>query len=280
MPKLRDRPRRRCSPALLALLQVGALAGGVALATPAPPPHPIIGHVSAPPGGIRANPKSQICVTEKLRCPDMAMHKPYDLRIDTDDGHTVLRVANAVLSIGNGPLEVEGRRVSRNTMVATQRIRRAGRPGVRIVKHAGRIVWQPIPGQGGYWKYGNAARFELWTTGRSPHLRRAGAKFNYCLRDLRRVLPGHRSPRFAHFGGCSQSHAARVVVLGTSVGWADIYPATYYDQFINVSGLHGCFTLWQIADPYNHLVETRESDNAASIRVRLPAPMGAAPKTC
>ena len=58
--------------------------------------------------------------------------------------------------------------------------------------------------------------------------------------------------------------------LGTSVGWSDVYPSTYYEQDVDVSGLHGCFALWMVADPYNELWESDDTDNASMVTVRLP----------
>jgi hypothetical protein len=71
------------------------------------------------------------------------------------------------------------------------------------------------------------------------------------------------------FGGCSQDRDLRSVRLGTSVGWADVYPASYHENYVDVTGLRGCFALWQIADPTNQIAETDELNNAARTVVRL-----------
>ena len=60
------------------------------------------------------------------------------------------------------------------------------------------------------------------------------------------------------------------MTLGTSAGWADIYPSAYPRNWINVTGLRGCFAYLHRADPENHLAEEREDDNAAMRTVRLP----------
>lgn len=61
------------------------------------------------------------------------------------------------------------------------------------------------------------------------------------------------------------------MVLGTSVGWSDIYPADYREQYVNVTGLHGCFAFYMEADPKNHLRESNENDNRSRVLVRLPS---------
>jgi len=62
------------------------------------------------------------------------------------------------------------------------------------------------------------------------------------------------------------------VTLGTSVGWSDIYPADYDKQWIDVSGLRGCFAFSMTVDPKNLLFESSDSDNSSRRLVRLPYP--------
>ena len=125
-------------------------------------------------------------------------------------------------------------------MTVRQRIyTRSG--GHVTVPSQGAIVFKHIPGQGGYWKFVNAARFELWTMGPVPtrQLVRTGPKLVYCFRDLQRLRPSSRSPRSRVYGACSQDRRRRTVRLGTSVGWADVYPATYHENYVDVTGLRG-----------------------------------------
>jgi hypothetical protein len=141
------------------------------------------------------------------------------------------------------------------------------------VKTGAELYWKAIPGQGHYWKFRDAARFELWTLDPQGHglrLIRTGPKLDYCLRDLERTRPGKRSPRFPVFPRCSQLAGLRAVTLGTSVGWSDIYPSTYHEQWINVARLRGCFAYVHRADPKNHIWETDEANNESQRIVRLP----------
>ena len=62
----------------------------------------------------------------------------------------------------------------------------------------------------------------------------------------------------------------REVTLGTSVGWSDIYPSTYDEQWIDVTGLRGCFAYVLRVDPLGLLYESRERNNVSQRRVRLP----------
>ena len=112
----------------------------------------------------------------------------------------------------------------------------------------------------------------LLTLRQASGLVRVGPKLNYCLRDLERTRPGPRSPLNRHYPGCDQNPYRNRVTLGTSVGWSDIYPADYDKQYINVSGLRGCFAFSMTVDPKNLLFESNESDNTSRRLVRLPYP--------
>jgi Lysyl oxidase len=218
------------------------------------------------------------CIGERaarLLCPDLVMRRPYGLYTDrlTKAGSTVLRAGNVIDSIGAGPAELRGIRASRRFMDARQRIyTRAGR---RISVDTGaRLEFKFAHQQRYWWKFRDAARFELWrvdSRGRRTERVRRGPKVAYCLRDLthtRRKL--RRSPRGRVYPACSTDSRARGVTLGTSIGWADIYPPAYPEQWIDVTGLRGCFAYVHIADPENGIYESDEDNNEAQTIVRLP----------
>jgi subtilase family serine protease len=72
------------------------------------------------------------------------------------------------------------------------------------------------------------------------------------------------------FPGCSQDPTKKAVTLGTSVGWSDVYPATYHENWIDVTGLRGCFAFVHRADPANGIFELNETNNDSQRIVRLP----------
>jgi len=208
----------------------------------------------------------------RLRCPDLQMGTPADMYLDRYERRRVLRATNNVKSRGKGPLMLRGARTGKHTMRARQHIYRVN--GTRLVARTGaRLEHKWIPGQGAYWKWAHAAQFELWSVDSAGHrerLVRTGPKVVYCLRDLKRTDPGPRSPRRRVFPGCSQDPHKRRVTLGTSVGWSDVYPSTYYQQWIDVTGLRGCFAYVHRADPQNRVWETNEGNNDSQRIVRLP----------
>jgi hypothetical protein len=55
------------------------------------------------------------------------------------------------------------------------------------------------------------------------------------------------------------------------VGWSDVYPYEYPEQWIDVTGLRGSFAYVQIADPDNLLMESNKNNNASETYVALPS---------
>jgi len=215
-----------------------------------------------------------------LLCPDLVMKRPYGLSLDRTvrRGRVVLRAGNSIDNVGKGPAELHGVRSGRYFMRGRQRIYRllGGRLGVTT---GARLFFKFVPGQLRYWKYHRAAAFELWrldADGRRTRIVRRGPKVSYCLRDLAHSRPRlPRSPRRYSYPACSTDPARRKVTIGTSVGWSDVYPPSYPEQWIDVTGLRGCFAYRHVADPGNGIYESDERNNSAQVIVRLPFRKGA-----
>lgn len=210
-----------------------------------------------------------------LACPDLIMRKPYGLALVRRDHRALLLSTNAIVNVGRGPLEVHAQRsgTKGKEMEARQAIHFRTGSKKLIRPPSGEAYFAFVPGRGRYWKFEDAARFELWRLDDEGHrttLARTGPKIFYCFRDLQRVRAFERSPRLRTYPACSQQGPIKKVTLGTSPGWADIYPSSYPRNWINVTGLRGCFAYLHRADPENHLAEEREDDNAAMRTVRLP----------
>jgi hypothetical protein len=209
-----------------------------------------------------------------LLCPNLRIGTPSDMYVSTYEGRVLLRATSDVESRGRGPMEVRGVRDGPKSMRVTQRIYRAGGGHITVRTQASLHFTDVGYAFGGsYWKVHQLARFELrevLADGTLGPVLRTSPKLNYCLRDLERTRPGRRSPRHRHYPGCDQDPSARRDVLGTSVGWSDIYPADYDKQYIDVTGLRGCFVFGMTVDPKHLLFESNENDNSSHRRVRLP----------
>ena len=79
------------------------------------------------------------------------------------------------------------------------------------------------------------------------------------------------SPLEAVYPACSRDPAIRHDRLGTSVGWSDVYPYSYPEQWIDVTGLRGRFAFVQIADPDRLLIEASHANDVSETYVRLPS---------
>ncbi len=210
-----------------------------------------------------------------LLCPNLRIGRPSDLYLEqAGAGRLRLRATSNVKSRGRGPMELHGSRSGWHRMRVAQRIHRKG-GGRLVVPTRATLHFTDVGAYfgGSYWKVHQLARFELWSVDRHrrpKQLVRTGPKLNYCLRDLERTRPGRRSPDNAQYPGCNQDPYTDAVTLGTSVGWSDIYPADYDKQWIDISGLRGCFAFTMTVDPEHLLFESNEHDNTARRLVRLP----------
>lgn len=213
---------------------------------------------------------------KRLLCPNLEIGKAAELYVDSHAGQPILRATSDVKSRGLGPIELRGTRNGWRTMRTRQRIYREGGGHVDVSSGATlRFTTVGAAYGGSYWKMHQLARFELRRfrpgKGLGPVVR-TGPKLNYCLRDLERTRPGRRSPSTRHYPGCNQNPYRDGVTLGTSVGWSDIYPATYDKQWIDIGGLSGCFAFMMTVDPKHLLYESNERDNTSRRLVRLPYP--------
>jgi hypothetical protein len=225
----------------------------------------------------------------ELKCPDLQMAPPANLKVKKVGKVVRLLATNRIVNTGQGPLELRAKhggnpgKSGYRFAEATQVIRNE-RGAPVFFPMAGWVYWKAIPGQGHYWKYWRAARFELWTLnpdGSRAKLQRTGPKLSYCFRDLRRVRSWKRSPKRRIYPACSQTLGRKELQLGVSPGWADIYPATYHENWISVTGLRGCFAFVHRADPLGDLVEEHEDNNIGTRTIRLPPRKGrVAPRGC
>lgn len=221
----------------------------------------------------------------QLLCPDLRVGRAEDLFAERHGGGygygggVHLYAGNNIMSRGRGPIELRGRRYKRNWMHANQAIYRAG-GGVRILRTDARLHFFDVGYEfgGSYWKVENPLSMEIWSLDEDARpLRRVrkGPKVFYCFRDLERTKPMRRSPAGPVYPACNQDPGRKRVRLGTSVGWSDIYPSDYDRQWVNVSGLRGCFAFVMRVDPRNLLYEEHEGNNRSVRIIRLPYRDGA-----
>ncbi len=217
------------------------------------------------------------CETGEARflvCPNLRIAPPSEIYAQKAGGHVLLRATSDVESRGKGPMELHGRRDGPGSMKVNQWIYKKGSGHIVLPTEAKlHFTYVGTYFGGSYWKVHELANFELRRVGPEGEVGdvvRTSPKLNYCLRDLTHTRPGRRSPGHWVYPGCNQNPFQDHVRLGTSIGWSDIYPATYHQQWINVTGLRGCFAYRMIVDPEENLFESNEKDNMSQILVHLP----------
>ncbi|HEX6388107.1 MAG TPA: hypothetical protein VFZ89_01625 [Solirubrobacteraceae bacterium] len=220
------------------------------------------------------------CEQPTLLCPNLVMRTPSHLHLLRTPKRRLLATANAIVNVGPGPLRVRATRIGSSRDLRARQIIRGVSPRRDIVlPPSGEVYFYDTRTRGRYWKFEDAAGFELWSldaAGNPVRVRRRSPKIYYCFRDLFRVKrldtgePYTNSPRRRVYPACSTRGGITRVRLGTSVGWVDYYPWHYPQNYINVTGLRGCYLYVHRADPENRLREADESDNASARVVRLP----------
>jgi hypothetical protein len=224
----------------------------------------------------------------RLLCPDLRVGPAEDLYVERAGGRygygggELLHAGNDIRSRGRGPMELRGRRYKRNWMRANQAIHRVG-GGVRVFRTEARLHFYSVGYEygGSYWKVEDPLSMEIWSldADRRPlRMVRRGPKVFYCFRDLERTRPMRRSPPRRVYPACSQDPSRARVRLGTSVGWSDIYPSDYDRQWVNVTGLRGCYAFVMQVDPRDLLFEESDRNNRSVRIIRLPYRDG--PQNC
>jgi hypothetical protein len=187
--------------------------------------------------------------------------------LSQENGRLLLRFPTVIANLGEGPLEVGGRRVRRNgPMLAFQTLfTRRRRPGLR--HPIGQFEYHP---EHHHWHLLSVAEYRLLNL--DGTLAAGGEKVSFCLLDTIRQAPGTPgSPVQPYYPGCNPSPTARRLRAGISVGWADVYARDLPDQYVDVTGLPpGDYILECEIDPDGLLRELDTANNTASIPVRLP----------
>jgi hypothetical protein len=210
-----------------------------------------------------------------LVCPNLVMPPASRLVLRrTAAGRRLLLMDNYLVNAGRGRLTIRGHRNGRYTMDGVQLVDRSGGRRPEPIRTGAVLTWKYVDGnRGNFWKLRHAARFELWRmnpAGERTGIASTGPKLDYCLRDLFRRRSGPHVPSRPQYGACSQDLSAATTTIGIAVGWADGYPYTYPQNWIDVTGRRGCFVIIQRADPLNHILERNERDNTSARVVKLP----------
>jgi hypothetical protein len=213
--------------------------------------------------------------TPKLLLPDLKQEAPTELELTAAKGpHGDRRIRlgfrSATENIGLGPLEIAGHRPDRATplMQATQLIRLSNGS---TLEHAGAGSLRYIRlGDHQHWHLDDFMRYELRRASDNRSMR-PSLKTGFCLGDRFNLdifsrLP-NEPPHAIFTSECGFHHPRQLNIReGISVGHADYYAATIEGQYMDFTTLpRGKYWLIHRADPENRLLESDESNNAASL---------------
>ena len=199
-----------------------------------------------------------------LLLPDLRTLEPSGLRISrfSSDGTKLLKLTNSVWNGGFGPLElIGGVDTGSGTQHVIQRILKDD--GEYSEKSIGEFVFHPGHN---HWHLDSFSVYELWTlqpNGMLDQVIATSGKVSYCLRDIYRSAEAEQIDR-AGFTSCSP------VRQGLSVGWTDVYQYYLAGQSIDITGLEdGTYALMSIADPFNLIQESNETNNGIVIYLEI-----------
>jgi hypothetical protein len=212
--------------------------------------------------------------------PDLVQALPSALTVSEEGGRMRLGFASAVSNVGAGPLVVVG-----------------DRPGARVAAMRAR---QLIERELGGWRRTlpvGELRYVVAETHQHWHLlpfddyelRRGDGtgevvrafKSGFCLGDRyreRRVAPLEAAAAPYYTGDCGRGERSLLSIRqGISTGYGDIYVPNLEGQWLDVTGLPaGEYVLAHVVNAGRRLRESEYGNNAASLRIRLSWPGGAA----
>jgi hypothetical protein len=201
--------------------------------------------------------------------PDFDQRSPESLTIAGGPGRWLLGFTSLVDNIGIGPSVLVGVRApGQNRMIGTQRVSLAN-GNVRTYHGVAQFRYTNSPPHH-HWHLMRFDSFELHTTDGLLLVR--DRKSGFCLADHWGAAPGNWPGRRPHFlGDCDQFHPeATHVLMGTTPGYTDRYPAFFHGQNIDITGVPaGTYVLTHRVNASMQLRELRYDNNAASVRVRL-----------
>jgi hypothetical protein len=201
--------------------------------------------------------------------PDFAQRPPSGLEIQQSGSRWQLGFTSLVDNIGLGPSLLVGVRPTGATrMIGTQRVLLSNGKW-RTYDDVTQFRYTNSPPHH-HWHLMRFDSFELRTLDGRTLVR--DRKSGFCLADHWGAAPGYWPHRRPHFlGDCEQYHPeATRVVMGTTPGFTDRYPAFFHGQNVDVTGVPtGTYVLLHRVNASLGLHELRYDNDAASVRIRL-----------
>lgn len=214
--------------------------------------------------------------------PDLVQLTPYHLRVErvtrkSGERHR-LGFASAVSNAGDGQLIVRARRTADEPTMSADQIIRLRSGGHARRRAIGTLHYARFHGHQ-HWHYQGFERYELRDVATGA-LISPDRKSGFCLGDRfdetgwqgRRRLPAE--DRFLGLCGMRRPNATRMV-QGISPGYGDEYLPHLEGQYVDITDVPpGPYVLVHRVNADRSLVESRYTNNASSVRIRLTVDAG------
>ena len=219
-----------------------------------------------------------------LLLPDLVSYVPEysDVEVVVAPNGTellALRFAGFVTNLGDGPLDLKGNpQLADDADLAShdvwQRALTIDGNWVNLTKPP--IDFEQADGHDHFHVMG-IVEYSLWDTSGTVEIS-SGAKVGFCLIDIADLPDLHPNPgpqRYEQWDPdnyyCQSGRPrAKILHMGVSEGWQDIYSFSATFQWIDVSDVRpGYYRVGQRADPDNVIVESDETNNGLALTQRL-----------
>jgi hypothetical protein len=195
--------------------------------------------------------------------PNITPFPARDIRIEErSDGTTHLRFSTLSWNNGAGPLEIRAGTI--DTVNGKQEViqRIYSDNGAYRDVNAGSFVYHAGHN---HFHFEDYALYTLQLVTANGAADRISSKTTFCIMDTTRVstkLPN--APKRAVYKTCTGT------MQGMSVGWGDKYGYSLVGQSIDITGLSdGEYNLKIQIDPKTQIVESNDTDNISTVRIRL-----------
>ena len=214
---------------------------------------------------------------DDLLLPDLVshLHEYSDVEVVVAPNGTellALRFAGFVTNLGDGPLDLKGNpqladKADLTSHDVWQRALTIDGDWVNLTKPP--IDFEVDDGHDHFHVMG-IVEYSLWDTSGTVEIS-SGAKIGFCLIDVMERPDLHANPGPQHNYYCQSGRPrARILHMGVTEGWQDIYSFFTTFQWIDVSDVRpGYYRIGQRADPDNVIVESDETNNGLALTQRL-----------
>jgi hypothetical protein len=210
---------------------------------------------------------------EEKVLPDLAPLAPYDLRLSTVAGRTVIRFTGSFWNKGYRAFRLLSDNQSLSGQAGTEDVYQhvEAEDGSLRKKFVGTFVWHPAHN---HHHYGEFAEYLFEPAGFVPGTKLGESstrqKTSFCIRDDERMpadIPG--VPAASVYTSCTTG------TQGVSPGWIDVYSYWLPDQYVDVHDAPpGVYALSFLVDPSRKFIEERDDNNIATTLVELDVRAG------